>query len=447
MEYKSRFGSDSRDFWCKWRKSETPLEVKVELITELDYEVGEMIGIWEKGDIKALRELLYRVCDLYCQIPCDLGDASVTNGMVGLISNIIVSLPEDSDLLCAALHAFAILTEYPLSAQALSPAFSAIDSILANSQDDVVIEAALIAIGRFTFQNPSDSIEFPFNIIHQILDEISQKWSRLRPIIFDICCFILQHWTYCHLLSDAIFTGFLIFQNDNINPSNFFHTIRIALFARPKDTVTALEDIRQFYLKISELIRIDDEPLSFATIRLILSLLKRVPKVRAELLGFIDFSDVCRFSVRYEGKSRSAAYRLLAKGIRTQCEIVTIVFESGFGTRFMEDLENGCYSLRIGVLRLISRMLKYGKYDERTSLLVEPNVAEVVLEFLSVEEKKMNLTVVKALFIMVKRGGEHENEISAVILNSGHISLIKGFAENCGELQVHSMKLLERIKG
>jgi hypothetical protein len=179
---------------------------------------------------------------------------------------------------------------------------------------------------------------------------------------------------------------------------------------------------------------------------LILSLLKRAPKVRAELLGFIDFGDVCKFSLRYEGKTRSAAYRLLAKGIRTQCEIVTIIFDSEFGNRFKRDLQNGGYSLRIGVLKLICRILKYGKHDDRTSMFVEPDVVAVILEFLNIEDKKLNITVVKSLIIILKRS-DHRKEISAMILNSGQISLIREFTVNCNELQVHSMKLLEGIDG
>jgi hypothetical protein len=199
-----------------------------------------------------------------------------------------------------------------------------------------------------------------------------------------------------------------------------------------------LKDVDEIFLKLSSLILIDPEVdcelrevHSLSAMRLLLQILKSDSAVGIDALSYVDFDNVIAVTLHFEGKTRIAAYRMLGKAIRTRSSLVGKICDAGLLELFPRDIEDGSYSLRVAVVRLISRILEFASFDPRTKVLSSVEFLRPVLDFVDADSRKLDLAVLRSFSIVLDqllRTGH--DDIMAIVSDEDFLNLLDRFSDD-----------------
>jgi hypothetical protein len=283
-------------------------------------------------------------------------------------------------------------------------------------------------------------LEVPFDLGLDRLLGLADACPDLRAGVLCVAASVLEFCPGSELADQMVVVAFGVWDSD-LAASQFFRALAVSLKIDPQ---TVLPQILDGALKICGLMDSADEGQILAAIKLI----AKVARHSRDIFGFVDFGRVVQLCTEFESVPvRVAAYRLLRKGIRTQCRIAGLIIEGGVAARLPAELGLGNYGLRNSVVRLLSRMLKYGGTATADSFSNAAVVAGL-LEAMEADVEKLNLAVIKSLLAIVDRAVcLGETAVFEAMADAAFVERLGVFAESAGlvELQVKAECLLGRL--
>jgi hypothetical protein len=117
-----------------------------------------------------------------------------------------------------------------------------------------------------------------------------------------------------------------------------------------------------------------------------------------DLLGYVELTDVISAALEFGPSCRVAAYRLLAEAMPTRSAVSALIVESGLIHRFRAELEDGNYTQRKAVMRVVGRLADAGgDWDAQ--------FVRAMIDVMDADREHLDLAVIVAVLAMARRDG------------------------------------------
>jgi hypothetical protein len=425
---------------------------KDNLIATLDQHLSVVFDSFQSGNFRDLTELLFHLSVILSQRSPDLESYLEQTGLNAFLETVL-GTPDADNLCCSALSLLDSLfaSGSPQLISGFANLFHILSSFLEHPVPEIVSKT-ILCISHFARSCSSSCVDFPFDTTMDRLLAICDSFSELRQPVLILCASVIEFFPKCYLVNELISTGFAIFGID-LDPTEFFHAIRVAIRVIPVELVQYLKGIDNLFVNLASLILADcplSEIHSGASMRLFLAILTLEASFAIEAMSYIDFDEVICAALQGGDKVRIAAYRLLDRGLRTRSSITASICEANLIDQFPNDIENGGFSLRISVVSLVGTILKYSRFDPRTEVLLSPGFLEAILDLLDAGSPQLDLAVLECVAKLVDdaiadRGGEG----LGLVTTSGFMECLDEFAgdEACSARAIVAETLRAKIAG
>ncbi|OHT00792.1 hypothetical protein TRFO_07772 [Tritrichomonas foetus] len=297
---------------------------------------------------------------------------------------------------------------------------------------------------------------FPTYLLsYDALQQILDKFPNSSSVVLQLCSSVLQYWPHDFIHRDELITiGFSIFSPKNGENYSFILSLCRLVKTDPEAIYETLvsnlsTDDSSFIQNIVNWLNNDLIDFHYYVLKFIYSLIKHIPKQRANILSYLDPISLLNFAMSDNFQIRAVSYQLLSNVIITNSGLISNLFQpissflpnitetdnndtmNSIASQFEHDLENGNYLLRKATLSFIKNIMTYGKFIPQTNMFYCKEFLFSIVNFLGMTDSEniMQLILETIHMIAQKAKIDHNLEVLNVLNDQQTIEIIQNLPQ------------------